>query len=211
MAKRPLFLLLLASTRNVYLDFSPRYRLNPHWQVGPEFEYWLGTDKGLNPTIPGSDTIAETSNTSAWIGLQAIYEWMDSNKFRVGARALTDLNVQGRTVSIYQVFFQIGFDVFGGAVADTRPRNVEQINEQDLDRGTKYDPAPLPMSTPEPVATPWPVDPVVMSTPSAPEPVATPFPTATPKPVAKKAAPKVILTLDVNDLPFGFNDARLRG
>ncbi len=196
-----------ANTRNVYLDFSPRYRLGSHWQLGPEFEYWLGTDKGLNPTIPGSDTIAEASNTSAWVGLQLAYEWMDSHKLRLGGRILTDLNVEGRNVNIFQVFFQMGFDLFGKGTTE-RPRNVEQINENDLDRASRYDSTPLTMSTPEPVATPWP-DPVVMSTPSDPEPTPTPTPKATPEPVVIKQAPKVILTLDVNDLPFGFNDAKL--
>lgn len=197
-----------ANTRNVYLDFSPRYRLSPHWQFGPEFEYWLGTDKGLNPTIAGSDTIAEFANTSAWAGLQVVYEWMDSNKLRVGGRILTDLNVEGRTVNIFQAFFQIGFDVFGGTVETARPRNTEQINEDDLDRSSRTNTTPLVMSTPEPVATPWP-DPVVMSTPSDPDPTPTPRPKATPAPVVVKQAPKVVLTLDVNDLPFGFNDAKL--
>ncbi|MBC7397062.1 MAG: OmpA family protein [Bdellovibrionales bacterium] len=197
-----------ANTRNVYADFSARYRIGEHWQLGPEFQYWLGTDKGLNPTIPGSDTISELSNTSAWGGIQAVYEWMDTNKLRVGGRILTDLNVEGRTVNIFQVFFQFGFNFFGGPNASPRPKNVEQINENDLDRGSRYDAAPLPMITPEPAQTPWP-DPVVMSTPSDPEPTPSPTPKATPEPVVIKKAPKVILTLDVNDLPFGYNDAKL--
>ena len=199
------------NTRNVYADFSPRFRLDQNWQIGPEFQYWLGTDKGLNPTVAGSDTIAEGDNSSAWIGVQALYEWTDEHKFRLGARYLMDLNVADRSVTILQAFFQMGFDVFNSN--DPGPiKTYERMNDDDLDRvETKNQNDPLLM-TPEP--TPWPKstpepEPEILSTPAPPEPEPTAAPIATPEPVTAKAPPKVILTLDVNDLPFGFNNSEL--
>jgi peptidoglycan-associated lipoprotein len=199
------------NTRNAYVDFSARYRLDRHWQIGPEFEYWVGTDKGLNPTVVGSDTIADGDNTSAWLGLQAMYEWTKAYKYRLGARALTDLNVADRTVVVLQVFFQVGFDVFG-AGEPVQNKNYERMNDDDLDRvESRNSVDPLYMS---PEATPWPSttpepEPEVLTTPAPPPVEATPEPKPTPEPVTAKAPPKVILTLDVNDLPFGFNNSNL--
>jgi outer membrane protein OmpA-like peptidoglycan-associated protein len=209
------------NTTNAYIDLSPRYRFahisDLNFQLGPELEYWVATDKGLNPTPAGSNIISDGSNTSAWIGLQAILEWGDNNKFRVGARGLTAINVSERTVTLGQVFFQFGFDVFHTSNASPQ-KNYERITADDLDRvEDRSQKDPLAM-TPEP--TPWPNTapatpepiPEVVSTPAPPEVDATPYPTpvATPEPIVKaKPAAKIILTLDVNDLPFGFNNANL--
>jgi outer membrane protein OmpA-like peptidoglycan-associated protein len=171
----------------------------------------LGTDKGLNPTITGSDTIAEGENTSAWIGLQALYEWSNENKVRLGGRFMTDLNVADRSVYFLQAFFQVGFDFFHSH--DSGPvKTYEQMNDDDLDRVETRRPVEPLVMTPE--ATPWPSmtpepEPEVLTTPAPPipEPTLAPTPVPAPEPIIKKA--KIIFTLDVNDLPFGFDNANL--
>jgi outer membrane protein OmpA-like peptidoglycan-associated protein len=148
-------------------------------------QYWLSGDNGLNP-----DVFDNTSNNAFMAGLQVINEWpSDNNRFRFGGRWLTDLNVTGRSAHVFQVFFQIGFSVFGGGRPDT-PRRIEQINERDLEQASAYTP---------------PVDPLPIATPEPPPP-SDPLPIPTPAPIPKA---KVVMTLDVNDLPFDFDSARL--
>lgn len=147
------------TSRIGYLDLSPRYRLSQNWQIGPEFQYWLTGDNGLNPNPNSTE-----KNTSAWIGLQGMYEWMnDDTKYRFGARWQTPVNVEGRSVHIVQAFFQFGFSVFDSSSNEEeypRRRN-EQLSDRDLENAEAYTaPAdPLPIATPWPVApdpTPWP-------------------------------------------------------
>lgn len=188
------------TTRGGYIDFSPRYRFpRSNWQLGLEAEFWISGDNGSN-----SNVFDDTSNHPMFIGIQGVYEWpSDDNLLRFGGRLLTDLNVSGRTANIYQVFFQFGFSVFGGSVKREPPsRKYERLNESDLEKASAYTPPvdPLPIATPEPEATPW-KEPIAIATP---EP--TPVPTATPKPIAKE---KLVITLDVNDLPFDFDSARM--
>ncbi len=198
------------SSKNFYFDLSPRYRFNKNWQLGPEFQYWLGTDVGLNPYSTTTDQPTADSNTSKWIGLQGMFEWTDSNKYRIGARYMTSLGVPQRTVNVIQIFFQIGLPLFGSNAISDEERPVrkfrEQVSEGDLEKAEVYTPPedPLPLATPEPVpeATPW-----AEMTPSAtPEPTPAPEVIPTPKPRAQE---KLVMTLDVNDLPFEFNNAHL--
>jgi|GEM_PF-1918702 len=186
------------TTRAGFLDFSPRYRLNQNWQLGPELQYWLTGDNGLNPN-PQSDD----KNTSAWIGAQLMYEWMsDDTKFRLGGRFLTDMNVDGRTVDIFQAFFQIGFSIFGSDHGDEyapRHRN-EQVSDRDIERAEEYtEPKdPLPIATPEPEATPW-------ATPNEPLPIPTPeVPTIKPKLAYRAARGTVGKEMDIR--PSVFDD-----
>ena len=207
------------NSKNIYLDLSPRYRLTQNIQLGPEVEYWLSTDQGLNPTIPGTDTISNASNTSFWIGAQALYEWTGDQKIRLGARGLYGISVSGRTVDVFQGFIQIGFDVFNSS-PDTSRSRYEQVNEADLHRAEELAPREaLPMATPEPSPEPLNPNPVVMSTPAMPETdnnpesatdsaITAPL-SATEDLVPSKKSKAFVLTLDVNDLPFGFNNATL--
>jgi hypothetical protein len=40
-----------SSTRTIYVDLSPRYRLDENWQIGPELQFWTTSDYGLNESI----------------------------------------------------------------------------------------------------------------------------------------------------------------
>lgn len=182
-------------TRNVYLELSPRYRLSQKFSIGPVFDYWISSDNGLNPNIT-----ATPKNTSMWIGPEAIYEWMsDSWKYRIGGRWLLDLNVTGRSVNIYQLFFQIGFPL--GGTPDRTPEAREQLKREDL---AEVQPEPIPEATPWPEVTPEPLpESTPWATPSPePTPSGTPFTEKGPK-------EKFVMSLDVNSLPFEFNSARL--
>ena len=210
------------TSKVAYLDLSPRFRIGKNFQIGPELEYWISTDQGLNPTVSGTDTLSTVSNTSGWIGAQALFEWTEEQKVRLGARGLYCFTgAPSRTVTTIQGFVQIGFDIFGSSKEDTS--HYEQVSQRDIERAEEMRPsAPLVMATPEPTPEPLNPDPVVMTTPAPPEQesntdtsitaplsATSDMPAPAPVPAQKSNSQKVVLTLDMNDLPFGFNDANL--
>ena len=182
-------------TRTVYGDISPRYRFNQNWQFGPELQYWFGSDNGLNSYFGSS-----ASNHALMGGVQLIYEWQQENeatKYRLGARWNMDLNIDPRNLNVFQLFFQIGFSPFGGSAE--KPRITEELKQSDLEQ---VEPEPLPAATPDPTpeeVVPEP-EPEVMSTPAPVEEEA-------PLPIGPQE--KMVMTLDVNALPFETDSARL--
>ncbi len=182
-------------TRTIFADLSPRYRINQNWQFGPELQYWFGTDNGLN-----ADIFSSSPNNAILGGVQLIYEWMndqDPTKYRLGARWNTDLNIDARNLNLFQVFFQIGFSPGGNP---EKPRYVEELKQSDLEQVA---PEPMPVATPEP--TP---EPPVIAEPE-PEVMSTPAPIETPAPVLAGPQEKMVMTLDLNTLPFESDSARL--
>jgi outer membrane protein OmpA-like peptidoglycan-associated protein len=168
---------LSSSTRTVFLDLSPRYRLDEHWQIGPELQFWTTTDKGLNSNITDTST-----NNALMAGLQTMYEWGAEKKYRVGARWNMDLNASDRDLHVIQGFFQMSFSGFGSK--DKTNPYLEEMRESDVDKAED-------LPDPEPVVVPTP----------APEQSAVPT----------QAGPqeKMVVTLDVNELPFESDSARL--
>jgi outer membrane protein OmpA-like peptidoglycan-associated protein len=207
-----------------YLDFSIRYRLGQKFQLGPELEFWLGTDNGLN-----QDFRAATTNSGKFLGIEGVFEWDRNRKYRFGGRWLMGLGVPGRTVNAFQAFFQIGFDAFGEGAESAPPKHYEQVNDSDLEKAEALTPKEPIQMTPEKAPPPSEPAPDVMSTPAPPpeepQPPVAPTPEASPAPaqdvtvipeptpaVAPKApvpAKKLILSMGINDLPFGFNDTQL--
>ena len=162
--------ILKVNTRTTYLDVSPRYRINHNWQIGPELQYWVSSDNGLN-----ADINSLVLNSSAWVGLQPVYEWMnEANKYRFGGRWLTNVSGSTRSVNQFQLFFQMGFSPGGGSNAEERSRFNEELKESDIEKveAEPIDAAPIRQSPPDPVELN--PDPEVMSTPG-------PIPTPTPK------------------------------
>ncbi|MBU6154650.1 MAG: OmpA family protein [Bdellovibrionales bacterium] len=209
------------SSKVPYLDFSVRYRISERFQLGPEFEFWLGTDNGLN-----RDNLSTETNNGKFIGVEGVYEWDRHRKHRIGARVLTSVGVSSRTVIQYLAFYQISFDVFGeGEKVEPEPlKSYEQVTPSDLERAESLTPSePIPMtpkssneSQDQNLGYSEPA-PDVMSTPAPPEenvePEATPAPVSNPegtdvsqRPVLTK---RLVLTLGTNDLPFGQADAKL--
>jgi outer membrane protein OmpA-like peptidoglycan-associated protein len=205
-------------SRVPYVDVSARYRLGS-FQVGPEFEFWLGTDYGLNLNDQSGLT-----NNGKFLGLKAAYEWDGRRRYRLGGRWLTGLGVPSRTVNQFVAFFEMGFDVFGKSApaeqAVMRPP-PEQVAPSDFEPSGPVAPAaepapaePLPMEEASPSPAPGEVTgfnepaPDVMSTPAPPPETA---PMEIPAPAVAPVGPerKLVLSMGYNDLPFGFNDTRL--
>jgi outer membrane protein OmpA-like peptidoglycan-associated protein len=209
------------STKIPFLDFSIRYRLGRYLQFGPEFQYSLGTDFGLNDNI-----VSGSTNHGAFIGAQVAHEWERERKFRLGARWLTPISGTNRSVTQVQAFFQMAFDL-PTISGREKSRSFEEINEYDIERAQERAPKrPLPMATPTPpqdpqageleqlpIATPAPPE----AEPSAPAPGSSGSNSEIPAsavsaesvPAPVGAGTEVKLVLGINDLPFGVTDAKL--
>lgn len=90
--------------RNVsagYLELSSRYRFAQAWQVGPVGKIFILGDR---------DFFADSETPVAFIGAALNYEfpWLQENPVRLGARILSDINVDSRRVTMAMVDFQIG-------------------------------------------------------------------------------------------------------
>jgi hypothetical protein len=132
---------LTVKTGTIYLDFSPRFRLDQNWQIGPELQFWLGGDKGLDPDL------LSASNNAFMGGAVVAYEWTTAgNKFRVGARWNTDFNVLDRNLNVIQAFFQIGFGL--GEGSRSYPQFNEELKRSDLENVQS---APVEQVAPEPI------------------------------------------------------------
>jgi outer membrane protein OmpA-like peptidoglycan-associated protein len=166
-----------SSVRTVFFDLSPRYRLDEHWQIGPELQFWTTSDYGLNRDLNLRD-----SNNALMAGVQTMYEWGAEKKYRVGARWNMDLNASDRDLHVIQGFFQMSFSGFGSK--DQTNPYLEEMRESDVEKAED-------LPDPEPVVLPTP----------APEQSAVPT----------QAGPqeKMVVTLDVNELPFESDSARL--
>lgn len=184
------------TTRTIYADLSPRYRFRQNWQFGPELQYWFGSDNGLN-----SNYNSTASNNALMGGVQLMYEWQKDNdptKYRAGLRWNMDLNIEARNLNVIQVFFQIGFSPGGGS-NDDAPRYTEELKESDLEQAEpEVLPAPA-LESNEVLPEPEP-EPEVMSTPA-------PLEETPPLPIGPQE--KMVMTLDVNALPFETDSARL--
>ncbi len=149
--------ILSVKTGTIYLDFSPRYRLDQNWQIGPEFQFWLGGDKGLDPNL------LSASNNAFMGGAIVAFEWMDvTKKYRIGARWNMDFNVSDRNLNVIQAFFEIGFGM--GEGTRQRPQFNEELKNSDIENVQttpveQVAPEPMPSNEVEP-------EPEVMSTPA---------------------------------------------
>ncbi len=194
------------SSSGIYIDSSARYRLTRNWQLGPALDLWLNSDNGLNP-----NALSTTDNKAIFFGAQAIYEWMDDEqKLRFGGRLMTDLNVDGRTVNIYQIFFQFGFDSFGSSTERQPERPTEGLVKNDIERAESlnelpisYEPQMSEEGTAEVSDDDVLGDPIKMPTP-------TPIPTAAPVAVVPaKPAAQFVVSLKESSLPFATGSAKL--
>ncbi len=132
-------------TKVPFLDASVRYRFGRYLQIGPEFQYNLGSDFALN-----TDVNSGVSNQGMFVGAQVVHEWERERKFRLGARWLTSISGTPRAVHQLQAFFQMAFDLpFTGSTSRPK-RALEQVTEEDLDRASYSTPrSSLPMSIPD--------------------------------------------------------------
>lgn len=95
-------------TKGAFLETSLRYGSWTGWQFGPVLKSIQVADVGL-----GNGQLIDSEAQKALLGgVQVYYEWPQAAyRMRVGARVMTDLNIDYRTVNVIQVGFEIGLPV----------------------------------------------------------------------------------------------------
>lgn len=93
-------------TKGAFIETSLRYGSWTGWQFGPVLKSIQVGDIGL-----GNGMLVESQAQKALLaGAQVFYEWPESSyRMRVGARYMTDLNIDNRAVNIFQVGVEIGW------------------------------------------------------------------------------------------------------
>lgn len=92
-------------TRGAFLEASVRYGQFSGWQFGPVVDMILVGDVGL-----GNGMLTDSQGQKATLaGLQVFYEWAEKNyRVRVGGRWMTSLNIDSRSVNVYQAGVEVG-------------------------------------------------------------------------------------------------------
>jgi outer membrane protein OmpA-like peptidoglycan-associated protein len=93
------------NTRGAFVEAAARYGNFNGWQFGPVLNFILVGDVGL-----GNGQLDDSQAQKATLaGLQAFYEWpSEKYRMRVGGRWMTDLNIDNRSVQVFQASFEIG-------------------------------------------------------------------------------------------------------
>ncbi len=108
-------------TRGTFIESSLRYGNFTGWQVGPVMNAIMVSDVGLG----NGNFIASQGQKALLAGAQVFYEWPEAKyRARVGGRWMTDLNIDQRSVHVFQVGFEIGWPVSRPAM--TRSRYVRR-------------------------------------------------------------------------------------
>ena len=121
-------------TRGTFLETSLRYGKPTGWQFGPVVDLILVGDVGL-----GNGNLVESQAKNATLaGIQAFYEWPERNyRVRVGGRWMTDLNVEARTVNVFQASVEIGIPLASGRSSGPRYVRRPGIQVIQKDRALK--------------------------------------------------------------------------
>lgn len=99
-------------SRAGFIEFSPRYRVGPRWQLGAVGQFLFGTDVTLSQNVG-------TNSTAFRAGARMDYEIpAGTSRVRIGAQALTDLDVSDRQVFWVQLDLQLGFRFWGDPSPD---------------------------------------------------------------------------------------------
>lgn len=101
-------------TRAGFVEISPRYRLDEHWQIGPVLNGFFGTDVSFDESTTG-----ETSSMALAVGARVDWETEGTeNRWRFGAQILRDLTISNRDVTWVMLDVQFGFPFGGGNASD---------------------------------------------------------------------------------------------
>lgn len=121
-------------TKGAFLEASARYGSFTGWQFGPVINMILVGDVGL-----GNGTLVESQAKNATLaGIQAFYEWPESKyRVRVGGRWMTDVNVENRSVNVFQAGVEIGIPLSGDAPSGPRLVRRPGIHVIQKDRALK--------------------------------------------------------------------------
>lgn len=111
-------------TRSLFLELSPRYRLDSNWQLGAAFNGFFGTDVAF-----GESTGADTESFVLAGGARVDYEMPgEEHRWRFGAQILHDLTVKNRGVWWVMADVQFGIPTMVGgdspAAAEPEPAPV---------------------------------------------------------------------------------------
>lgn len=112
------------NTQSFFIDANARYRFAENWSAGPVVNVLLGN----------KNTFADSKKVMAtFLGGTIHYEMALDNQwiFKVGGRALTDLDVSSRRVNKFLLDFQIGFP-------PTKANNISE-NEYIQDESISFD------------------------------------------------------------------------
>ncbi len=99
-------------TRSAFVEFSPRYRLDRHWQLGAVANGFFGTDVAFDESISRDNKSFALAG-----GLRADYETnfgkteARANRWRFGAQILRDLTVADRGIWWFMADVQFGFSL----------------------------------------------------------------------------------------------------
>ncbi len=100
-------------TKAFFLELGARYRLSNRWSLGPQVQMLLGKDVSFSDVGTNSDD----KSSALFLGGRIFYDFSepeDDFMFRMGAQALTDMNIDDRKVTYLQVVAEIGWP-FGSA------------------------------------------------------------------------------------------------
>jgi outer membrane protein OmpA-like peptidoglycan-associated protein len=105
-------------TRAGFVEFSPRYRLDVHNQLGLVLNGFFGTDVGFNEATTGT-----TTNFALAGGIR--YDWetdpSEERRWRFGVQALHDITVSNRGIWWVMADVQFGFPISIGAAKAAPP------------------------------------------------------------------------------------------
>jgi peptidoglycan-associated lipoprotein len=97
-------------TKGAFVEAGVRYGKFTGWQFGPVLNMILVGDVGLG----NGQLIDSQAQTATLAGLQIFYEWPYSKyRVRAGGRWMTDLNVDNRSVNVYQASLEFGLPLTG--------------------------------------------------------------------------------------------------
>lgn len=120
--------------RGTFLEASFRYGRFTGWQVGAIVDYHLSGDVGLG----NGQLIESQALKPVYGGLVAFYEFPEFGyRVRVGGRAMTDLNIDRRSSTIFQASLQIGGPLGSKGPAKARPARRAGYTIVQKDRATK--------------------------------------------------------------------------
>lgn len=111
-------------TRAGFAEFSPRYRLDDHWQLGPVLNVAFGTDTGFGPQVTGAFA-------TPFLGLKAVYERaLDEHwELRAFAQVATDLSFGQTQATLGMIGVQIGLPLSGSKTASEEPTLADARTE----------------------------------------------------------------------------------
>ncbi len=131
---------------NASLGVSPRYRLNPYWELGPTLDFVMGSNTAFSHN-------AESSGAHIFGGAKLAYVKLNVlPQFRFGAKVSTDLTIKNRQVLFPVLFAELGFPITKGKLT---PREEPPPPAPVAEVAPEARQAPVPAPPPTPTTAPF--------------------------------------------------------